>query len=106
MKTAFLFAISAQFIIVSCAGPVITGDKWAHGVASVCITSAGIWLAQEAGADDFTAVVCGAGLSAYLGVLKEYSDSRAGRRFDGGDLIADLVGTVTAASVYSLLMED
>jgi len=106
LKTAFLFAISAQLIIVSCAGPVITGDKWAHGIASVCITSAGIWLAQEAGADGITAIACGAGLSAYLGVVKEYTDSRAGRRFDGGDLIADFVGTVTAASVYGLLMED
>ena len=106
MRTGFVFATGILLIIVSCAAPLVPGDKWAHGLVSACITSAGVWLAIEAGADDGTAIACGIGLSAYLGVVKEYSDCRAGGRFDGSDLLADLAGVLAGASVSGLLMEE
>ncbi len=106
MRVSFVFATGVLLIIVSCAAPLVPGDKWAHGLVSAGITSAGIWLAVEAGADDGTAIVCGVGLSAYLGVVKEYSDCRAGGLFDGSDLLADLAGILAGASVSGLLMEE
>jgi uncharacterized protein YfiM (DUF2279 family) len=45
-------------------------------------------------------------LSAYLGVVKEYSDSRAGRGFDWYDLLADLAGISAGAAVCCMTMEE
>jgi uncharacterized protein YfiM (DUF2279 family) len=106
MRTGLVFATGFLLIMVSCTAPLLPGDKWAHGLLSACITSAGVWMAIEAGADDGTAIACGMGLSAYLGVVKEYSDCRAGGRFDGGDLLANLAGILAGASVSGLLMEE
>jgi hypothetical protein len=104
--TRSVFAVALPFIIVSCAAPLVPGDKWAHGLVSAGVTCAGTWLAIEAGAEGGTAIACGMGLSAWLGVVKEYSDYRAGGRFDCGDLAADLAGILTGAAVSGLAMEE
>jgi uncharacterized protein YfiM (DUF2279 family) len=101
-----VFAALLPFIIVSCAAPVITWDKWAHIAVSGSLTCAGAVMAAEAGAGDGTAIACGAGLALWLGVVKEYSDSRAGGSFDFGDLAADAAGILTGAAVSGLTTEE
>jgi len=101
-----VFAAALPFIIVSCAAPLVPGDKWVHCLVSACIVPAGARLATGAGSDDGTAIACGMALSAYLGVVKEYSDSRAGRGFDWYDLLADLAGISAGAAVCCMTMEE
>lgn len=70
-------------------------DKWLHLVAAFCVVAIVALLFKASMCEsNLICATCGAIAGVVVGLFKEIVDFFRGGKFDGGDLVADVVGVV------------